>query len=483
MKKLKLMAVIPLAGGLLAAVVGLAFLLAGRGVTARPVRNADDYLADAGFYFEEGSYQNALYLYQRALELDENNADALRGVARAYDTMGYNDEAETAYENLTAQDSMEIDDWIALVKLKVANEKLDEARALVEKLVLTYEDESLQVMYDQMHLAAPAFNLSSGSYDAYQLLEAVFVPDGASVYYTLDGSDPTAQSPVFTGNIVMSEAVNTVKARAIGYMGYSSDVTELNIGITVPVEAVRVDRYSPVAYAVREIYPNKSYYDPIYNYEVAQIRSFYLIGGTCSAQQAPDYMFYDGYYTYSYDTSPRTYRGQGSIDGLQYAVFLKTAAISYQDRLSLEPLAELRYLEELSLLNNDLTDISALQNLGSLKRLALGWNRIEDVSPLAGLTNLTSLGLWNNNITDVGALRNLEHLKYFDISNNAVRDISVVGNMPELSSFWCNNNQVSDLSPLDGCAKLRILMQGNNPISNPGLWTQNAANLTKTDLQ
>lgn len=482
MNRPRIISLVLVAVSLVAAAVGFTFLVTSSGKDERASKGPQDYLKDADFYFAEGDYQQSLYLYNKALEIEEDNVDALRGAAKTYDVLGYAEDAMSAYTDLVELDEDAVEDWIVLIRLKAAAGDLDEAKSMTEDLMESHDDAGLQALYDQMHPAAPVFNLSSGSYDAYQLLELEQSGSSMSVYYTLDGSDPTTDSDMFTTDgIVISEPVTTLKACAVSNMGYSSDITELNFQITVPVQAVPVELYSPVGYAVREIYPSKNWGDDIYNYEIAQLRTFYLIGNSTGTQSAVEMSFDEAGYKY-YD-SYYTGRGRDGIGGLEYAVFLKTAVICAQDDLSLAPLRNLAYLENLSLLQDNLTDVSDLAGLTGLKRLALGWNQIGDVTPLANMVDLNSLGLWNNQIGDVSALGQLTGLTYFDIANNHVADISVVKNMPRLTTFWCNNNQVSDLSPLDACTKLRTLMQGDNPISTPGYWTQNAASLSQTDIQ
>lgn len=470
-----------LLGGLAAAVVGVGFVFAGT-AAPRPVRTAQDDLDEGGFYMDQGEYANALICYQDALEKDGTSTDALRGTAQAYEAMEYTAQAVEAYTQLTAQPDATVDDWLALIELTIQNGDPEGARTIAEQALPQDDSGRVQAMVDQMNPAAPQFNYASGSYASYLLLEVTAQPENATVYYTLDGSDPTTGSLVYRDGIVISAPSTTVKACAVSPLGYRSEVVQLDFFLTVPVQEILAGNYGPVAQALRYNILDRDDYDaPIYNYEAAQVRELYLVGIYTGDDEPMPVTFYANRYV-TYGTNQEYYRGDGDLTGIEYMPFLRTLVVAFQDDLSLQPLTGLHYLEELSLLNDGITDITPLAGLSNLKRLALGWNNITDVSALGGLTGLTSLGLWNNQISDIGALGGLIQLTYLDIANNQVSSIQPVSGMSQLTSFWCNGNRIGDLSPLDSCSNLNILMQTGNPVTNYGAWGQNAGRLRQTDL-
>ena len=62
-------------------------------------------------------------------------------------------------------------------------------------------------------VASPTFTPSAGTYTVPPLVSLACATSGAEIRYTLDGSDPTAQSPIFGPPLLLS-ATATVKARA-----------------------------------------------------------------------------------------------------------------------------------------------------------------------------------------------------------------------------------------------------------------------------
>ncbi|QJU55729.1 chitobiase/beta-hexosaminidase C-terminal domain-containing protein [Herbiconiux sp. KACC 21604] len=61
---------------------------------------------------------------------------------------------------------------------------------------------------------APVFSLPAGQYDSLEGVTITSPTEGASIHYTTDGSQPTAESPEYTGQIVLP-ALKTTYLRAI----------------------------------------------------------------------------------------------------------------------------------------------------------------------------------------------------------------------------------------------------------------------------
>lgn len=481
MKKIRYAALGMIICGCIAAAVGMAFLFSGSNAK-RPEKNAETYTKEGDIYLDDEEYMKAIASYEKALELDDMDAEALRGSAKAYSSLAYYDEEETVRKRLAELEPDNLENWKDIVLSKINREQLDDAKSLLEELMEKYEDEDFSQLYHQLDIREPVFNLESGSYDSYQILELQEQPDNATVYYTLDGTEPDIYSDIYDEGIILSYPENVVKAVAIGHIGYRSDVVELHYQIIASVEEIERQSLSDsgLEWCIRDML-HKNWDEPIYNYEIAQIQSVYIIGQyNAYLEKMQDLVFFEDYYTWYESTYYE--RGQISLEILSYMPFLKTLFVGYQDSLDISVLANLESLEELSLLNDNIENIEAIGGLKKLKKLALGWNNISNVSPLAGLTELESLGLWNNRIQDVSNLSGLQNLYYFDIANNQVRDIGCVQTMPELSELWIAGNQISDFSPIDSCSNLRTLMLSGNPAGNYIL-PEGSEKPVKTDMQ
>lgn len=476
MKRVKYLAIGMIICGLFAMAAGVSFLFTGP-VLTRPEKGQEVYIAQGNIYLDDGDYMMAIASYKKALDLNGVNVDALKGIAEAYSSLKYYAEEESARKDLSEAEPDNLENWMGLIMVKMNLNQLDDAKALTEDLRKRFDDDNLEALYHQMDVKEPVFDLQPGSYDSYQMLTLKEIPDNAAVYYTVDGSEPTEFSDVYTDGIILSYPENTIKAKAIGFIGYESNVVELSFQITAPIEIVA--REGSIGWLFRDEL-HRGWDDPVYNYELARFRSIYILGEYYNSLEKPTEMsFYaDGYVRYQ---SKYTERGKNDISILSYMPFLKTVAIGYQESVDLSYLSDLVYLEELSLLNNNITDIQELGNLKNLRMLALGWNRISDISPLAGLNNLESLGLWDNEISDVNCLAGLNNLTYFDITGNQIQDISCITSMPGLSELWIARNQISDMTPIDSCENLSILMMADNPAGSYDIGEKKADRLIKTD--
>ena len=83
--------------------------------------------------------------------------------------------------------------------------------------------------------AAPEFSLVSGSYGTAQTLE-ITSADGATIYYTTDGTEPTTASTQYTGAIELGEGKTIVKAIAVKDGMTNSAVANAYYIIDIPEE-------------------------------------------------------------------------------------------------------------------------------------------------------------------------------------------------------------------------------------------------------
>lgn len=80
--------------------------------------------------------------------------------------------------------------------------------------------------------SAPAISPSTGQYDEPKEITIV-VPDGYTAYYTMDNSEPTENSEVYTGPVSMPEGSTIFKAVLINGKGRPSGVTTRNYELTL----------------------------------------------------------------------------------------------------------------------------------------------------------------------------------------------------------------------------------------------------------
>ena len=64
-------------------------------------------------------------------------------------------------------------------------------------------------------VATPTFSVAAGTYTVAQSVEISCATDGATIHYTIDGTEPTASSPGYTTAIPVTEETVTIKAIAV----------------------------------------------------------------------------------------------------------------------------------------------------------------------------------------------------------------------------------------------------------------------------
>lgn len=461
MKKLNVIAFLMLLLSITAGVIGYSMVAAGGDGGQREEKTYEDYLRWARLYKEQGNRTKAIVSYQDALGLQPESDEAMRELAQVYKEMNYSEEAIEYWEILEQKGTAEDIDVLDHIHMLLEQERLEEAKVLIENNK-DRQDEEFRSLYEQSRTDAPKFNLESGVLHEYSLLHSVDIPAGYTLYFTADGSEPNQNSEIFPDELLITFPENTIKARAYSPLGYVTDIAELSLQVDVPVEEFKSRDWESMIYQLRWQMEGKEWDDPVYNYELAQIRELYLIGTdvrTGTNRSSSDYVFYENGFRYRWDDETDINKNMGSIDmsPIKYMPFLKKLAICNQKKVDLSILHGKEYLEELSLLNDGIEDIRELSELKNLKMLALGWNQISDVTPLAGLSGLTSLGLWNNRISDVSSLAGLTELYYFDIAGNQVQDISIVSGMRNLGELWINGNPISDNSQVDANESIYVI--------------------------
>lgn len=85
------------------------------------------------------------------------------------------------------------------------------------------DSEVASATYTMNRPAAPTFDVAAGVFDAAFDLHLATETDGATIYYTTDGSTPTTSSPDYSDKVAISAATTTVKAIAVK-SGLTSDV-------------------------------------------------------------------------------------------------------------------------------------------------------------------------------------------------------------------------------------------------------------------
>ncbi len=441
-------------------------------------------IAAGNRYLSELNYEQAIASYRQALDVDEKNKEANLGLAEAYDSNNMFTYAEAVYRNMLEMDDLQADVYEKLADIYMRQQKLDEARDLLEGAVEKVDDEVIDKLYYVTRPEPPTVNHTSGDYKERIQVELIPSEEKQTIYYTLDGSEPTAESTVYNKPLILPNGITTIKTMVINTTGYQSDIAVYEYNIDI--QDILVELEEPL---IEQIIRNKlqiSYNEPIYNDDIEQITELYIVGTSVgdSEDTRNVYLEEDAYSVDGYGYSLYAQGQITTLNDLRYMPFLERVIAVYQPGLDVSCLAECASVKELSLVGNELTaqDLEALKDLTGLVKLNLGWNNIRDISSLSGLVNLTSLGIWGNQIGDIQAVSELVNLEYLDFADNRVSDMTPITGLIRLKQLWIYNNNIKDISSLSGLENLQVLMLRDNPIENPEAVRSVYPHLTRIDV-
>ncbi len=417
---------------------------------------------------EELDYNQAVVYYRQALEVDDSNRDANLGLAEAYQGLGQDSYAESVYQDMLAEDDSQADVYELLAQLYIQQSKLDEARQLLDEASQKVEDEEITVLYQLTRPEPPTTSYDAGAYQDRIAVELIPSASEQVIYYTLDGTDPTVDSPVYTEPLILPNGVTQLRAIAVNSIGYQSDIAVYEYDLQI--RDVEITLEEPVIERIIRDTLDIPGGQPIYNDDIEQITELYIVGDAVSSGR-DEYTVNLKEGTYIVNGSEYTFSGTGQIrtlNDLQYMPYLSRLVVGYQGELDISGLSRCTGITELSLVEDQLSDadIQVLAGLTQLQALNLGWNEISSLSPLSGLTGLTTLSVWGNRLSSLAGIEGLVNLTYLDFSDNQITDITPVQGMTALEELWMYDNQVSSLTGLTGLESLRVLMLKGNPIED-----------------
>lgn len=176
------------------------------------------------------NYTEALVAFDGVLKLDPNNAEAMAGKAKAYSGAGNYKMANTFFEEaLLKEKNMEklktiFDGYIASeIKARVSEADLF---SLLDRATEVTGDSKYEAQKSDYAVKSPSFNLNPGTYQGEQSLEIIKGDQNDRVFYTIDGSQPTASSTEYSEPIALTNGEKNIKAVEINASGFFSKIIE-----------------------------------------------------------------------------------------------------------------------------------------------------------------------------------------------------------------------------------------------------------------
>lgn len=203
-------------------------------------------MAKATELYNKERYNEAVIYYEKAeaTKEGENDAEAIVKIAECYQKLGDYDKAISYYQRLVDL-KRKLSDAISGI-LTCYRDKGDIVgmNAFINK----YNTGDMTYYFQNFAIAEPSADVASGNYDD-DISVSLTSTDGATVYYTLDGTTPNAQSYIYTRPIsIKNEGDVTLMAIAYGKDGVESPVAVYNYHIEhrypdAPVISPAVGKY------------------------------------------------------------------------------------------------------------------------------------------------------------------------------------------------------------------------------------------------
>ncbi len=185
--------------------------------------------------YDEEEYRQSVILYEQALnsvkdgELIDNDEIMVYGMALLH--LEEYEKAKQVYLELfsSSPDTPEV--YRGLIEAYRGLGEFNE----INELLNSTENDDIYNEFKSYMTVAPKFSETSGTYSELFDVE-IFADEDGDIHYTMDGSDPDEDSPIYTAPIFLSEEGEyTIKAVYINRYGMESDIVTADYSIVYDV--------------------------------------------------------------------------------------------------------------------------------------------------------------------------------------------------------------------------------------------------------
>ena len=214
------------------------------------VAQTDAYVTLGKSYLDQAYYTRALEMLSVAVEREPENVDALVYMAQAYTEMGQEDEAVQIYESLINRIAPSHPSaYRNLIRIYEQRGLTAESLSLMKKASENTGTQEFSVMLREYTPATPTFSKQAGRYN--EAIDVVIsTPEGETVYYTTDGTDPSEAGQVYRKGTVIHIPEGKMTVKAIGFTetGVPSEQIEANYTVIIPTPAAPKANYASGKY-------------------------------------------------------------------------------------------------------------------------------------------------------------------------------------------------------------------------------------------
>ena len=483
-------------------------------------------------YLSELEYDKAVIAFNKVIEIEPRNLGAYLGLAEAYEGLGQTEDALRALEvavtvirganedtNEILENSEEI--YIRLAELYEENGEREKA---FETLLKGYEmtlSQRIASFLKEFYAEIKVYP-KPGTYAKKQRIS--LISSGGTIYYTLDGSEPTKESSVYLEPIEINEGSTTIKAiyeNVFGEMGevmlYSylivdssatmptetpqptetltptptSTPTPILTPISTPTPSTEPTPKSIQPKTDKESVRNDKNYDiqvihwkdsafeaivrealgkPSGDIHVEEIDNFgdWLVLYRDDIKTIEDFKWFKN--VRKLWVRADLIQNASNINPNTNVCIYFNGLTKISDILSSCNIEEINKIDKLEMEISKYNYIS--YGFGHAIAILPFTNNLKDFSDidiLINFPNLTALELSNHEISDISYLSSLcklKKLRHINLDGNKISDFSVLANIPSLESISLNNNAITEFSTLTSMKNLTWILFNNNKISD-----------------
>lgn len=168
-------------------------------------------------YAHKNKTEESLEAYEKILEMNQNSNDICIALAEIYKQQKQYDIAEKCLQTAIEREPSNIDIYRKLIEMYEESKNTQGIVSLLESC----ENEDIREAFREYELSEPQVNLEEGVYKD-RLTLVLKVNTKETIYYTLDGSEPTLNSVVYKRPITLEEGEYTLRAIAVNTKGMIS---------------------------------------------------------------------------------------------------------------------------------------------------------------------------------------------------------------------------------------------------------------------
>lgn len=178
----------------------------------------------ANSYVIEGNYKEAIEHFNKALENEpENYVEIYMYMIDCYEKLGYDGQFEEyLLRVILSPEKTETQEFIAYAKL-IQLYREGNSFQTINNLLKNCNSDKIKEQFKSYMVDSPIYHHEEGIY--YEIIPLkITSPQGYSIYYTLDGTEPSKESLKYTEPIFLDNGIYEFRAVCVNEYGVYSDV-------------------------------------------------------------------------------------------------------------------------------------------------------------------------------------------------------------------------------------------------------------------